>query len=223
LKIRGTQKKTLFRIYSTEELTALYDNFYHVFVRNFDDTRIPVNQRTQARLNKQRNAVILNILINQGLTTAETAKIQLNDLDFTQATLTIPTKKKGNGRTLPLQATQISVLMDYMQNVRPQLEQYHAKETQNLFLSLPVSSKKQSNSAISMDVFIRFKTQIQSIDVNFMNFNQIRTSVITNWLKVHGLRKTQIMAGHRSILCTEKYLKNDLEQLSEDINKLHPF
>jgi integrase/recombinase XerD len=36
IKIRGTHKRHLYKIYSTEELTQLYDNYYHTFIRNFD-------------------------------------------------------------------------------------------------------------------------------------------------------------------------------------------
>jgi integrase/recombinase XerD len=74
-----------------------------------------------------------------------------------------------------------------------------------------------------MHVFKPFAKQVKEIDKNFLSFNQIRASVITNWLKVHGLRKTQVLAGHRYISSTEKYKANDLQQLTEDISKLHPY
>ena len=50
----------------------------------------------------------------------------------------------------------------------------------------------------------------------------LRASVITKWLKKYNLRKAQYLAGHRYISSTEKYLTNDLEGLSEEINKYHP-
>lgn len=224
LKIRGTKQKTLLRIYTSEELSQLLDNFYHVFVRTFDNTHIPKNQRKQSDLSKQRNAVILNILINQGTTTAEINTLELCDLDLINATLKIRGARKSNERILPLEATQIGVLMNYLQNIRPQLLEYHKdKDRQSLFLTLPEYSKSKTESTNLMHVFKPLTKQLKTIDTNFLNFTQIRASVLTNWLKIYGLRKTQQMAGHRHISSTEKYKANDLESLINDIDTLHPF
>ena len=223
LKIRGTQQKSLYRTFTTEELTQLYDRFYLLYVRDYDDSHIPKNQRKQSGLSKQRNAVILNILINQGTTTKEIDTLQLADLDLMNATLKIHGGRKSNARTIPLQATQIGVLMHYLQNIRPQLAEYHKGENEKLFLTLPDYSKQKTESTSVMHVFKPLTKQLKEIDKNFLNFKQLRASVITNWLKVHGLRKTQNLAGHRYISSTEKYKANDLEELINDIDKLHPF
>lgn len=223
LKIRGVKKISLYRTFTPEELTQLYDNFYTVFVRSFDDSHIPKNQRKQASLSKQRNAVILNILIHQGTTTAEIDKIELADLDLMQARLKIRGGLKSNERTLQLEATQIGVLMHYLQNIRPQLLEYHFEDNGKLFLTLPETSKPKTESPTIMHAFKPLTKQLKEIDQNFLSFKQLRASVITNWLKVHGLRKTQVLAGHRYISSTEKYQVNDLQQLTEDISKLHPF
>jgi site-specific recombinase XerD len=223
LKIRGTKQTSLYRIYTPEELTQLYDNYYTVFVRSYDDSHIPKNQRKHTNLSKQRNAVMLNILINQGTTTKEIDTLQLCDLDLMNATLKIHGGRKSNERILQLEATQIGVLMNYLQNIRPQLAEYHTQESEKLFLPLPETSKHETNSANLMHVFKPLTKQVKEIDKNFLNFKQLRASIITNWLKVYGLRKTQILAGHRYISSTEKYRANNLQQLSDDINKLHPF
>jgi integrase/recombinase XerD len=223
LKIRGTQQKTLYRIYTPEELTALYDKFYLLYVLNYDDSHIPKNQRKQSFLSKSRNAVILNILVYQGVTTTEICKIQLQDLDLTKATLKIHGGKKGKDRTLSLQATQIGVLMDYLQNIRPQFLEYHTADSNKLFLPMPEFSKHRTNTETVKQSFKLLTNNVKSIDTNFLNFNQVRASVITNWLKVHGLRKTQIMAGHRSIGSTEKYVANQMEGLINDITQYNPF
>lgn len=222
LKIRGAQKTSLYRIYTTEELTQLCDNFYQLFVRDYDDGHIPKNQRKQSGLSKQRNHVILSLLIHQGTTTREIDKIELCDLDLMQATLKIRGGLKGNERTLPLEAKQIGILMDYLQNIRPQLLEYHAGvPSDKLFLMLPKYGGE--NAGTLMQAFKPLTKQLKEMDKNFLNFEQVRASVITNWLKVHGLRKTQVLAGHRYISSTEKYQVNDLQQLTDDISKLHPF
>jgi site-specific recombinase XerD len=224
LKIRGAKKTSLYRTYTPEELTQLYDNFYSFYVRGYDDSHIPKNQRKQASLSKQRNAVILNILIHQGTTTKEIDKILLQDLDLMQARIKIRGGLKSNERILPLEATQIGVLIHYLQNIRPELLEYHKnKGVEQLFLTLPEYSKQQTDSPNLMHVFKPLTKQLKEIDTNFLNFKQLRASVITNWLKMYGLRKTQNMAGHRYISSTEKYKANDLQQLTDDISKLHPF
>ena len=54
------------------------------------------------------------------------------------------------------------------------------------------------------------------------NIHQIRASVITNWLKQYNLRQVQVLAGHRYISSTERYLQDDLESLHEIVNNFHP-
>jgi site-specific recombinase XerD len=223
LKIRGTQKKMLYKIYTSDELDTLFDNYYHYFVRAYDDSHIPKNQRKQAKLNRQRNAVILSVLVNQGISVSEIEKIELGDLDLIKATIKIKGARRANDRTLPLKATQIGVLLDYLQNIRPQLLEYQRNESQKLFLPLPSASNKTAKNDSLKYAVKPITKQIEIIDKQFINFYQIRASVITLWLKAHGLRKTQYLAGHKSICSTEMYTGNNLDNLIDDISKMHPF
>ena len=223
LKIRGTQKKNLYRIYTPEELETLFDNYYQLFVRGYDADHMPKSQQQYAVLCKYRNALILNILVYQGTTTGEIDKIETDDLDLIKATLKIRGGRIGNARILPLKATQIGLFIHYLQNIRPQLLEYHTTESNKLFLSLPAIGKKTTAKNDLMNVFKPLAKQVRSIDKKFLNYNQLRASVITSWLKTQGLRKAQYLAGHRYICCTERYITNNLDGLTEDINKLHPF
>lgn len=223
LKIRGTKKQTLYKIYSPEELEQLYDSYYQLFVRAYDDSHIPKNQRKQSALSKERNASILSIMLNQGTTTKEIDTIQLNDIDLIKATLKIRGGKKSNERILPLKAEQIGLLMNYIQNLRPKLLEYHTAENEYLFLPLPEYSKQTTDNATLMHVFKPLTKQVKTLDKHFLNFKQVRASIITHWIQTEGLRKAQYKAGHRYISSTENYLPNDLQGLTDDINKLHPF
>jgi len=222
LRIRGTNKKKLHKLYTPEELELLCDNYYQYFVRGYDDSHIPKNQRKQTALNHQRNAVILSVLINQGTNTNEIDGIELDDLDLAKASITIRNKRTTE-RTLPLKATQIGLFISYLQNTRPQLTEYQTKESNRLFLPLPKSGGKTTDSN-KLKYFVKSLTvQVKTIDRQFINFQQVRASVITFWIKTLGLRKAQYLAGHRTIVSTENYLPNDIENLTEDINRLHPF
>jgi len=224
LKIRGTGKKKLCKIYTPEELEELCDNYYHFFVRNDDNLHLTTNnQLKQYALGRNRNAVIISILVYQGIRTTEINKIETDDINLHKATLKIRGGKRLNERTLPLKASQMGLLFNYLQNIRPQFLEYQTAESDNLFLNLPERGKQKTDSHTLEDIFYTLIRQIKTIDKQFLNFQQIRTSVITSWLKAEGLRKTQYLAGHRYISNTEKYLPNNLDNLIDDINKLHPF
>jgi len=211
LKIRGMKRKILYKIYTTEELDQLFDTYYQLFVRDYDDSHIPKNQRKQSALSKERNALILSVLFYQGATTGEIEKIEIGDVDLIKATLKIRGGNKGKERVLSLKATQIGLFIHYLQNVRPQLLELHKTEGEKMFFpELKYAFYALTNS-------------LKSIDKQFLNVLQIRASVISFWIKTQGLRKAQYMAGHRYIGTTEKYLPNNLDDLIEDINKLHPF
>ncbi len=100
LKIRGANKKKLYNIFTSEELTQLADDYYHSFVRNYNDKHIPKNQRKQSFLSKERNYLMLSLLVHQGITTRELQRINLCDLDLIKATLKITGAKKSNKRNI---------------------------------------------------------------------------------------------------------------------------
>ena len=217
IKIRGTYKKRLYKIYTPDELTELADNFYAIFISGFDDSRMDKDKKQKSFLSRQRNYAMLTLLLYQGLTTQELPKINLNDIDLNKARLTL-----NNGttiRNLPIQATQIGTLINYINNIRPLYLDYCKGETDKLFFAL--SAEQYDKTFIAP--LKKFKKQIKSIDRNFINFVQIRTSVITHWIQTEGLRKAQYLAGHRSIASTEMYLPNDLNSLMNDIQKFNPF
>jgi len=64
--------------------------------------------------------------------------------------------------------------------------------------------------------------KLRRINLNVKDAKQIRASVITHWLKTHNIREVQVMAGHRYISSTERYVQDNLENLHEMIETLHP-
>jgi len=225
LKIRGTNKKQLYNTFIMEELTELADNFYYSFVKNYDDNHIPKNQRTLSKLSKERNYIMLSLLLFQGIATNELQSINLDDLDLVKATIKITGKKKSNQRNIPLEASQIGAFMHYIENIRPQFLAYQKSEdNESLFLPLPEAGRSKAQEKNNLlGVMKSLSKQVKTLNASFVNFRQIRASVITHWIKTSGLRKAQYLAGHRYISSTENYLPNDLESLTEDITKFNPF
>ena len=111
--------------------------------------------------------------------------------------------------------------MEYLYEVRPKLLIYQSNESsENLFLATPVVSKKSASN--SLEIWKVLTREIKEKHPKFINLRQIRTSVITHWLKQHNLREVQYMAGHRYVSTTEGYLVNQTEDLQADIDKFHP-
>ena len=218
LKIRGANKKRLYKIYTPDELIGLADNFYTVFISGFDDSymKFPA-KKEMSFLSRHRNYTMLTFMLYQGLTTVELPLININDINIAKARFTL-----NNGtatRTLPIQATQMGTLIHYINTIRPQFLDLCKGETDKLFFSL---SSEQYDKTFSKPLR-KLTKQVKSIDRNFINFSQTRTSVITHWIQTEGLRKAQYLAGHKNIKSTELYIQNNLDNLIDDINKLHPF
>lgn len=64
--------------------------------------------------------------------------------------------------------------------------------------------------------------KLRRTNLKIKNAHQIQASVITHWLKLHNIREVQYMAGHRYISSTERFLQDDIENLQEMIDNLHP-
>jgi site-specific recombinase XerD len=217
LKIRGSKKQKLYPLLSKQELEAIYINY-----------EAPTNQHKKSRyswfkahqLSKHRNKVILSLFINQGLTTPELERLRLNDLKLKEGKIYIQGSRKTNKRTLELKSNQIIELMEYQYTTRLEFLKYQEAETKRLFLSLPTAGQEKSNN--SLQIWKSLSKAIKEQDSKFINFKQVRTSVITHWLKQYNLRQVQYMAGHRYISSTESYLVNQTEDLQKDIDNFHP-
>ena len=59
--------------------------------------------------------------------------------------------------------------------------------------------------------------KVRKLNPSVLNAKQIKTSVITKWLKIYNLREVQYLAGHKYISSTEDYLENDIEGLREEV------
>jgi site-specific recombinase XerD len=217
IKIRGANKKHLYKIYTPDELTQLADNFYSVFISGFDDSYMKFPTKKQRSfLSRNRDYTMLTFLLYQGLPTNELPLINVNDIDFTKARFTL-----NNGtatRTLPIHASQMGTLLHYINNIRP-LFLSCCGDTDKLFFSLSAEQYDKTFSA----PLRKLTKRVKSIDNNFINFSQTRTSVITHWIQTEGLRKAQYLAGHKNIASTEEYLPNDVNSLINDIQKFNPF
>lgn len=223
IKIRGLKRKHLYHIFKAEELTEIEDYYYQKYIKNFDYSKIPKSKKLNSKLSKERDYIVLQLFINQGLKIYEIAKINLEDIDLNKAQIYIKKARRSNARKLNLKATQIGSIMQYLQNIRPQLLANYKEENNQFILLLPENLNTKRNISYNYVNLIATLTKKLKSYPNFLNFKQIRASRITHWIKDKGLRNAQYFAGHRYISSTENYKINDLENLTKDIENLHPF
>ena len=217
LKIRGNKRQKLYPILSKQELEQLYNNYQ---IPTEEDPRKNRNWFTNYKLSKQRNKTVISLMIHQGLTTPEVAKITLNDLKLKEGKLYIEGSRKSNERTLELKSNQIIELMEYQYTTRAELLKLQENETNKLFLSAPTAGQQKANE--TFQIWKGITKELKEQHSKFINFKQVRTSVITHWLKNENLRQVQYKAGHRYVSSTENYLVNQTEDLQKDIDEYHP-
>ena len=112
---------------------------------------------------------------------------------------------------MALKPWQVMELMEYLTQIWPELAR--KKQADELF---PVSNGRLS------DTVAHIIKKLKSVNHKVKNIHQIRASVIVHWLTKHNLREVQVMAGHRRISTTERYVQEDLKQLQQMVNAYHP-
>lgn len=64
--------------------------------------------------------------------------------------------------------------------------------------------------------------QLRELNKKVTNAKQVRSSVITHWLKQHHLRQVQYMAGHKYVSSTERYQLSNIDDLKNAVQEHHP-
>lgn len=207
VQIKGVKRKKLHHVFTKQELEKLYHDYKGL-------PEITGNYELR-KLSRKRNEVLLSLLIYQGLNTTELNRLAIQDMKLREGKVFINGTRRSNERTLSLESHQILDIMEYTLQTRQRLQELTDKQTDQLFISI-------GNSNDLHNVINKLLQQLKKLNKKVTNLNQIRTSVITNWLKMYNLREVQYMAGHRYVSSTEAYLINDLEDLHEQIDKYHP-
>jgi integrase/recombinase XerD len=175
---------------------------------------------TKQKLLQRRDEVTISLLIYQGLTNTELVNIEVEDVDLEEGIIRITSekgkaKRTNKSRKLSLKPKQILWIDRYLTQDRSGLENRSKISTRKLLLT------KYGKPILSGSI----KRQINSGHEKFMKMGplKMRQSVIYHKLKEgHNIRVVQEIAGHRSIMNTEAYRINKLEELKEGINKYHP-
>jgi site-specific recombinase XerD len=197
LRIHNIMRKLPHDILSEEQLENIYKSY------------------PATGITGKRNKAMLGLLIYQGITTAELARLETTDIKLEEGKIYVPSASRSNSRTLALKAPQIIQLQNYLMTIRPVLIALSEKQTAQLFLSTG-KSKRISNT------FLRMLRHMKKQNASVKDLKQVRASVITHWLKQSGIRQVQYMTGHKYVSSTERYRTDKLESLQEQLENLHP-
>lgn len=219
IKLRGTKAKKLYPIFTKQELESLYHNYKLL------DDESGLNNRnwySMAQLSRKRNKVVLSLMIYQALSTDEVNRLTTRDVKLKEGKIYIAGTRKSNEREMLLQPHQIMELMEYQLSTRKEFLQLRKQETDLYFLpSVHIGSKTKSTND-SINIWKRLSDELRNHNKKFINFLQVRASVITLWLQKYNLREVQYMAGHRYVSTTESYIVNNMEDLQKDVELFHP-
>jgi site-specific recombinase XerD len=199
--VKGVVRTINHNLLSSDELEDLY---YSYATQNTKDS--------YHLLSKKRNKMIVGLLVYQGLSTTDLSYLQTEHLQLAKGKLYVPSTARSNARELELKPWQIMEAIEYLNQIRPKLQRRYKNNSEDLFIS---------NARFS-SIMVSVAKNLKKTNQKFSDVKQLRASVIVNWLKQYNIRKVQYLAGHRYISSTEKYLQDDLENLHEIVNTLHP-
>lgn len=217
IKVQGVTRKIYYNILTTEELQALY-NQYPTTIHINKDALVKcftVPPQSQNILSRKRNKVMLSLFVYQGLRVEEVAALQLQDVQLREGKIMIHAKRRTAARLMNLESHQIFELMDYINTTRKEILNIRQTESTQLFVT------REQNNRLNNSTQMLLK-HLRAINPKIKNLDQIRASVITQWLRQYDLRKVQYLAGHKYVSSTEEYKANVIDELQDDITKYHP-
>ena len=202
LRIKGKAKTVIQNPLKYDELQNLYNGYKSI------TKEVPNHIKEKSELAKQRNIIIVGLLIWQGLHSGELEKLEVTHVNLNEGIIYIPSTARSNSRELKLSTQQILTLHSYIHGgtrdkLKPKAEELLPGNLHNTVSLL--------------------SEELKGINPQIKNAQHIRASVILYWLRQHNKRQVQYMAGHKYINSTEAYEVQELETLTDQLTKHHPF
>jgi integrase/recombinase XerD len=201
LRVKGTIRDMAFDLFTPSELDSIYNNY-------------PVWASKRAKPdNLARNHIVLGLHVYQGIKHGELAALETYHVDLAKGRVYAPSTGRSNSRYLNLLPFQVMPLHNYITGTREKMLQKYAANQygQKLFPAF-----------IECCVLELLEKTITKHCPKLKKFGQIRASVITAWLARYNLREAQYMAGHRYVSSTERYSRENIENLKKEVEKYHP-
>jgi len=201
LRIKGKAKTVIQNPLKYDELLNLYNSYKAI-------EKEVKQHKAKSQLAHQRNIIIVGLLIWQGLHSGELEKLEVNHINLNEGIIYIPSTARSNSRELKLSPQQILTLHSYI----------HGGTRDKLKPKADELLPGNLHNNISL-----LSEELKGINPTIKNALHIRASVILHWLRQHNKRQVQYMAGHKYIDSTEKYQVQELETLTQQLSKHHPF
>ena len=160
--------------------------------------------------------IMFGLMVYQGLNVGEIMRLQSHHLRMKDGKIFIKGTKRTNERLLELKALQIPMLQEYLKVKSPS---FGGVGEAALF----IEPRKKEVSERNINNRIKYMfDQLKKLNPKVINAKQIRSSVITEWLRKNNLRQVQYMAGHKYVSSTERYQTNNLDDLQNELRQHHP-
>jgi site-specific recombinase XerD len=220
IKLKGEQKTITQNIFTYTELEQLYNEYLQLKADTIHSKIAPYA--------KQRNNVLLSLMLWQGVKSGEAQKLTLQDINLNEGTINIPKLGRGASRQLKLHPNQIIQFYKYINETLPYLQSennhYNNKpsiRSKSLLIGEIGGASPLFNLIITCSYYSILQ-QLKGINQKVHDISQLRTSIIIHWIKVYGKRQAQYMAGHKHILSTERYELQELDSLTDSLLRHHP-
>ena len=164
---------------------------------------------------QKRNKVILGLYVYQGLTREEIENLVPTDINLNRGTILIRRNVMLRQRMLPLNASQVLQMQEYLTQIRPHLLKIKGQPTDKLFTTIGDSQQMK-------DALRELLNELQRKYPFLKSFTQIRSTVIYFWVKEKNIREAQYLAGHASIHSTQRYKQVSLDDLQLQLDLFHP-
>lgn len=164
----------------------------------------------------KRDYLILSILVYLGLRISDVVDLKLSDVDWNLNTINIIQQKTQNTLTLPLIDEVKYPLLDYLKNVRKNIDEDYIFVTNNA----PIGKYK------SKSFWYVVTKYLDKANIDYTNkhhgTHSLRHSLASNLLNKNiPITTISSVLGHSTIKTTQKYLTidiNNLKELSLEVN-----
>ena len=163
-----------------------------------------------------RNRALVRLMYSTGIRVTEAVTLRLDSINLDKSQSIRVTGKGSKERELPLPTDTALILIDYLNNSRPELVK------NKLIDSLFVSSRGNELSRQAAWAIIHDAAESAGLKKH-ISPHTLRHSFATHLLRggIH-LRKVQELLGHTNLSTTQIYTALSDNQLRESYNDLHP-
>jgi integrase/recombinase XerD len=170
-------------------------------------------------LTRNRDKIILSLLVHQAITVFEIIHLKTSDIDLAKGMINVNGSVKTKPRVLPLKPEQVMLLSHYLEHARPLFAMHNKKPALQDREALILSRRGRQMAPLTLSGI--FKSPLSNGQK--ITAQKVRQSAIANMLKTgNDLRVVQAFTGHKRVGSVEEYRQSGLEALKTAINKFHP-